>query len=60
VAVLPSLPLSLVPKAFVIDEMALVQLMKLASFVSFEQMAEQGYTHITCQLSQSSYSRVDF
>lgn len=60
VAVLPSLPPSLVPKAFVIDEMALVQLMKLASFVSFGQMAEQDSTHITCQLSQSSCSRVDF
>ena len=60
VAVLPSLTPSLVPKAFILDEMALVQLMKLASFVSFGQMAEQGSTHITCQLSQSSCSRVDF
>ena len=60
VAVLPSLPPSLVPKAFDIDEMALVQLMKLASFVSFGQMAEQDSMHITCQLSQSSCSRVDF
>ena len=54
VAVLPLLPLSLIPTAFVIDAMALVQVMKSASFVSFGQMAEQYCTHITCMLSQSS------
>ena len=48
VAVLPSLPPSLIPTAFVIDAMALVQVMKSAS------SAEQY-----CMLRQSSYSWVD-
>ena len=59
VAVLPSLPPSLIPTAFVIDAMALVQVMKSASSASFGQMAEQYCTHITRMLSQSSCSRVD-
>ena len=41
VAVLPSLPPSLIPTAFFIDAMAFVQDMKSASSASFEQMAEQ-------------------
>ena len=59
VAVLPSLPPSLIPTAFVIDAMALVQVMKSASSASFGQMADQYCTHITRMLSQSSCSRVD-
>ena len=59
VAVLPSLPPSLIPTAFVIDAMALVQVMKSASSASFGQMAEQHCMHITRMLSQSSCSRVD-
>lgn len=59
VAVLPSLPPSLIPTAFVIDAMALVQVMKSASSASFGQMADQYCTHITRMLSQSSCSWVD-
>ena len=47
VAVLPSLPPSLIPTAYVIDTMFLVQVMKSASSASFGQMAEQFCTHIT-------------
>ena len=59
VAVLPSLPPSLIPTAYVIDTMFLVQVMKSASSASFGEMAEQYCTHITGMLSQSSCSRVD-
>jgi len=60
VAVLPLLPPSLIPTAFVvIDAMALVQVMRSASSASFGQMAEQYCTHITRMLSQSSCLRVD-
>ena len=59
VTVLPSLPPSLIPTAFVIDAMALVQVMKSASSASLGQMAEQYCTHITRMLSQSSCSPVD-
>ena len=51
VAVLPSLPPSLIPTAFVIDGMALIQVMKSASSASFGEMAEQYCTHITRMLS---------
>ena len=52
VAVLPSLPPFLIPTAYVIDTMALVQVMKSASSAaSFGQMAEQYCTHITRMLS---------
>ena len=47
VAVLPSLPPSLIPTAFVIDAMALIQVMKSANSASFGQVAEQYCTHIT-------------
>ena len=58
--VLPSLPPSFIPAGFVIDAMALIQVMKPASSASFGvQMAEQYCTHITRMLIQSSCSRVD-
>ena len=44
-AVLPSLPQSLIPTAFVIDVMALFQVMKSARSASFGQMAEQYIAH---------------
>ena len=51
VAVSPSLPPSLIPTAFAIDAMALIQVMKSASSASFGEMAEQYCTHITRMLS---------
>ena len=59
VAVLPSLPPSLIPTAFVVDAMALVQVMKSASSASFGQMGDQYCMHITRMLSQNSCSQVD-
>ena len=51
VAVLPSLPPSLIPTAFVIDAMALIQVMKSASSATFGEMAKLYCTHITRMLS---------
>ena len=59
VTALPSLPLSFVPTACVIDAMALIQVIKSATSATFGEMAEQYCLHITRTLSQNTCTRVD-
>lgn len=56
---LPTLPLSFVPTAHVIDAVALIQVKKSAVSTTFGEMAEQYYVHISRTLNQNGRTRVD-
>ena len=58
VTVFRSLLPSFIPTAFVVDAMALIQVMKSASSATFGKIAELYCTHISRMLSQNSCSPV--